>query len=62
MICNFLNKKVIGCYEGKKDSFVHSLIKWYLQHDLKLTAVYPLVEYEPGKQLSEVPKLKGNSL
>ena len=37
------------------------LIKRYRQYGLRLTAVQSLVEYEPGKQLSEVPKIKGNS-
>ena len=46
------NKKVTGCYTGKKDSLYTPLIKWYLQHGLRLTTIHQLVEYEPGKPFS----------
>ena len=32
------------------------LVKWYLQHGLRLTAVHQLVEYEPGKPISWFPE------
>ena len=36
------------------------LIKWYLQHGLRLTAVHQLVEYEPGKLFSWFPEEVAN--
>ena len=35
-----------------------SLIKWYLRHGLRLTAVHQLVEYEPGKPFSWFPNAR----
>ena len=32
------------------------MVKWYLQHGLRLTAVHQLVEYEPGKPISWFPE------
>ena len=32
------------------------MIKWYLKHGLRLTAVHKLIEYEPGKPFSWFPE------
>ena len=37
------------------------LIKWYLQHDLGLTAAHQLVEHEPGKPFSWFPEEVANA-
>ena len=42
-------KKLLGVIKAKKILLYTPLIKWYLQHGLRLTAVHRLVEYEPGK-------------
>ena len=41
---------------AKKIPLYIPLIKWYLQHGLRLTAVHQLVEYEPGKPFSWFPE------
>ena len=38
--------------KAKKILSYTPLIKWYLQHGLRFTAVHQLVEYEPGKLFS----------
>ena len=42
--------------EAKKILLYTPLIKWYLDHGLRLTAVHQLVEYEPGKLFSWFPE------
>ena len=42
-------KKLLGVMKAIKILLYTPLIKWYLQHGLRLTAVHCLVEYEPGK-------------
>ena len=37
------------------------LIKWYLQHGLRLTAVHHLIEYEPGMSFSWFPEEVANA-
>ena len=37
------------------------LIKWYLHHGLRLTAVHQLIEYEPGKPFSWFPEEMTNA-
>ena len=37
------------------------LIKWYLPHGLRLTAVYYLIEYEPGMPFSWFPEEVANA-
>ena len=38
--------------KAKKILLHASIIRWYLQHDLKLIAVHQLVENEQGKSFS----------
>ena len=45
-------KKLLGVMKVKKILLYTPLIKWYLQHGLRLTAVHQLIEYEPGKPFS----------
>ena len=47
-------KKLLGVKRAKIILLYTPLIKWYLQHGLRLTAVHQLVEYEPGKPFSWV--------
>ena len=42
-------KRLLGVMKVEKIFQYTSLIKWYLQHGLWLTAVHQLVELEPGK-------------
>ena len=55
-------KKLLGVMKAKKILLYTPLIKWYLQHGLRLTAVHQLAEYELGKPFSwfpeEVPKAR----
>ena len=48
-----MDKKVTGCYEGKKDPFVH--------HGLRLTAAHYLIECKPGKPFSWLPEEVANA-
>ena len=54
-------KKLLGVMRAKKILLYTPLIKWYLQHGLRLTVVYQLVEYEPGKPFSCSPEEVANA-
>ena len=54
-------KKLLGVMKTKKILLYTPLIKWYLQHGLRLTAVHQLVEYEPGKPISWFPENGANA-
>ena len=54
-------KKLLGVMKAKKILLYTPLIKWYLQHGLRLTAVHQLVEYEPGKPFSWFPEEVANA-
>ena len=41
-------KKLLGVMKAKKILLYTPLIKWYLQHGLRQTAVHQLAKYEPG--------------
>ena len=45
-------KRLLGVIKAKKILLYTPLIKWYLQHGLRLTAVHQLVKYELGKPFS----------
>ena len=45
-------KKLLDVMKAKKILFYTPLIRWYLQHGLRLTAVHQLIEYEPGMPFS----------
>ena len=45
-------KKLLGVMKAKKILLYTPLIKWYLEHGLRLTAIHQLVEYDPGKPFS----------
>ena len=45
-------KKLLGVMKAKKILFYTPLIRWYLQHGLRLTAVHQLIAYEPGMPFS----------
>ena len=49
-------KKLLGVMKAKKNLLYTSLIEWYLQHGLRLTAVHQLIEYEPGRGFSWFPE------
>ena len=49
-------KKLQGLMKAKKILLCRPLIKWYLDHGLRLTAVHQLVEYEPGKPILWFPE------
>ena len=45
-------KKLLGFMRAKKILLYTTLIKWYLEHGLRLTAGHYVIEYEPGKPFS----------
>ena len=54
-------KKLLGVMKAKKILLYTSLIRWYLQYGLRLTAIHHLVEYEPGKPFSWFPEEVSNA-
>ena len=54
-------KKFLGVMKAKKILLYTLLIEWYLQHGLRLTAVYQLIEYEPGRPFSWFPEKVENA-
>ena len=49
-------KTLLGVMRAEKILLYTPLIKWYLQHGLRLTAVHQLIELEPGKPFSWFPE------
>ena len=49
-------KKLLGVMKVKRIVLYTPLIKWYLKHGLRITAVYQLVEYEPGEPFPWFPE------
>ena len=49
-------KKLCGVMKAEKILLYTPLIKWYLEHGLKITAVYQLIEYESGKPFDWFPE------
>ena len=45
-------KKLQGVMKAKKILLYLSLIEWYQQHGLRLTAVHQLIEHEPVMSFS----------
>ena len=54
-------KKLLGGMKAKKILLYTTLIEWYLQHGLKLTAVHQLIEYKPGMPFSWFPEEVANA-
>ena len=54
-------KKLLGVMKAKNTLLYAPLIKWYLSHGLRLTAVHYLVEYEPGKFFLWLPEEVANA-
>ena len=54
-------KKLLGVVKAKKIFLNTILIKCYLKHGLRLTAVHQLIEYEPGKPFSWFPEEMANA-
>ena len=54
-------KKLLGVMKAKRILLYTSLIEWYLQHGLRLTAVHQLIEYEPGMPFSWFPEEVANA-
>ena len=52
---------LLGILKVRKILLYKSLIKWYLKHGLRLTAIHQLVEYEPGKSFSWFPEEVANA-
>ena len=49
-------KKLCGVMKAGKILLYTPLIKWYLEHGLKITAIYQLIEYECGKPFEWFPE------
>ena len=54
-------KTLLGVMKAKNILLCTPLIKWYLSHGLRLTAVHYLVEYEPGKSFLWLPEEVANA-
>ena len=54
-------KKLCGVMKAEKILLYTPLIKWYLEHGLKITAVYQLIEYESGKPFEWFPEEVANA-
>ena len=54
-------KKLLGVMKAKKILLYTPLIEWYLQHGLRLTGVYQLIEYKPGMSFSWSPEEVANA-
>ena len=53
-------KKLLGVMKAKKILLYKPVIQWCLQHGLRLTAVYQLIQYKPGKLFSWFPEEVAN--
>ena len=51
----------MGVMKTKKILLYTPLIKWYLQHGLRLIVVHHLVEYESGQPFSWFPEKVANA-
>ena len=49
-------KKLLGILQAKKILLYTPLLKWYLEHGLKVTGIYKYLSYTPGKPFSWFPK------
>ena len=54
-------KKLLGVMMAEKILLYTPLIEWYQQHDLRLTVVHQLIEYEPGIPFSWFPEKVANA-
>ena len=54
-------KTLLGIMKAKKILLYRPLIEWYLQHGLRLTEVYQLIEYETGMPFSWFPEKVANA-
>ena len=50
-------KKLLGALKLKNIILHTTLIEWYLQHELRFTAVHQLAEYESGMPFSMVSRV-----
>ena len=49
-------KKLLGVLRAKKILLYTPLLKWYLEHGLKVTGIYKYLSYTPGKPFSWFPE------
>ena len=49
-------KKLLGVLQAKKILLYTPLLKWYLEHGLKVTGIYKYLLYTPGKPFSWFPE------
>ena len=54
-------KKLCGVMKAEKILLYTPVIKWYLEHGLKITAVHQLLEYESGKPFDWFPEEVANA-
>ena len=59
-VLNQPRKCLVGSMFGEKIMVISPLLKWYMEHDLKVTQIHQVVEYTPatcfqkfGEQVSE---------
>ena len=50
------SKKLLGILQAKKILLYTPLLKWYLEHGLKVTRIYKYLSYTPGKPFSWFPE------
>lgn len=46
-LLNQPRRTLIGRLKGERIMFITPLLKWYLEHGLKVTAIYKVIEYIP---------------
>jgi hypothetical protein len=58
-------KNLVGSMFGEKIMVISPLLKWYVEHDLKVTQIHQVVEYTPatcfqkfGEQVSEARRAR----
>ena len=54
-------KKLLGVMKTKKILFYTPVLEWYLQHDLRFTAVHQLIEYKLGMPFLWFPEAVANA-
>ena len=54
-------KTLLGVMKAKKILLYTPVIKWHVQHGLRLTAVHQLIEYEPGMPFPWFPREVANA-
>ena len=55
------SRKLLGVMKAKKILLYTPLLKWYLEHGLKVTAYHQLLLYKPGRPFDWFPEEVANA-